>query len=69
MMKAFGILANLKSLRGTALDIFGYTEERRMERALPIEYKQLISKLLTQLSKDNLGTTVALASIPEDIRG
>jgi indolepyruvate ferredoxin oxidoreductase len=51
------------------LDIFGYTEERRMERALPIEYKQLINKLLPQLNADNLSKAVAIASIPEDIRG
>lgn len=69
MMKAFGILASMKSLRGTALDIFGYTEERRMERALPVEYKQTISKLLPQLNADNLAKAVAIASIPEDIRG
>ena len=69
MMKAFGLLAKMKSLRGSALDIFGYTEERKMERALPVEYKQLIDKLLPQLNKDNLAQLVAIASIPEDIRG
>jgi len=69
MMKAFGLLASMKSLRGSALDIFGYTEERRMERALPVEYKQTISKLLPMLNADNLAKAVAVASIPEDIRG
>ncbi|MFZ6751848.1 indolepyruvate ferredoxin oxidoreductase family protein [Undibacterium sp. Dicai25W] len=69
MMKAFGLLASMKSLRGGALDIFGYTEERRMERALPVEYKQTISKLLPMLNADNLAKAVAVASIPEDIRG
>jgi indolepyruvate ferredoxin oxidoreductase len=69
MMKAFGLLAKMKSLRGSALDIFGYTEERKIERALPVEYKQLIAKLLPQLNKDNLAQLVAIASIPEDIRG
>jgi len=69
MMKAFGLLASMKSLRGGALDIFGYTEERRTERALPVEYKQTISKLLPMLNADNLAKAVAVASIPEDIRG
>jgi len=69
MMKAFGLLASFKSLRGGTFDIFGYTEERRMERALPVEYKQTISQLLAQLNADNLATLVAIASIPEDIRG
>ncbi len=40
-----------------------------MERALPVEYKQTISQLLPQLNSDNLSTLVAIASIPEDIRG
>ena len=69
MMKAFGLLASMKSLRGGALDIFGYTEERRMERALPVDYKQTINKLLPLLTADNLAKAVAVASIPEDIRG
>src|SRR5450830_105731 len=69
MMKAFGVLASMKSSRGSALDIFGYTEERRMERALPVEYKQTISKLLPLLTADNVAKAVAVACIPEDIRG
>lgn len=69
MMKAFGLLAKFKSLRGGTFDIFGYTEERKMERALPVEYKQTISKLLPLLNADNLSKAVAIASIPEDIRG
>ena len=69
MMKAFGLLAKMKSLRGTAFDIFGYTEERKMERALPLEYVRTISRLLPLLSEENLGQALAIASIPEDIRG
>jgi indolepyruvate ferredoxin oxidoreductase len=69
MMKAFGVLAKLKSLRGGTFDIFGYTEERKMERALPLEYKQTLNKLLPLLNADNLTKAVAIASIPEDIRG
>ena len=69
MMSAFGVLAKLKSLRGTPLDIFGYSAERKMERALPQEYRATITALLAQLTQDNLGKAVAIASIPEDIRG
>ncbi|MES2535256.1 MAG: indolepyruvate ferredoxin oxidoreductase family protein [Pseudomonadota bacterium] len=69
MMKAFGVLARLKSLRGTAFDLFGYTEERRSERALIAEYRQTIAALLPTLSSDNLTQIVAIASVPEDIRG
>jgi len=69
MMKAFGMLAKLKFLRGSALDIFGYTDERKTERALIGQYRETITALLPKLSGANLPTAVAIASIPEDIRG
>ncbi|MDL2356589.1 MAG: indolepyruvate ferredoxin oxidoreductase family protein, partial [Pseudomonadota bacterium] len=69
MMKAFGMLARFKGLRGGALDVFGYTAERKMERALIGEYRQTVGALLSQLTADNLSQAVAIASIPEDIRG
>lgn len=65
----FPVLAKFRFLRGTALDMFGYTEERKTERALIAEYRDTLAKLLPQLSADNLPALVALASIPEDIRG
>jgi indolepyruvate ferredoxin oxidoreductase len=69
MYKAFGVLAKFKGLRGTAFDPFGYTAERKMERALIGEYRQTVEALLPKLSADNLAQAVAIASIPEDIRG
>ncbi|MET3131849.1 indolepyruvate ferredoxin oxidoreductase [Oxalobacteraceae bacterium GrIS 1.11] len=69
MMKAFGVLAKLKGLRGTRLDIFGYTAERKMERALIAEYRHGVGALLAKLTPENLAQAVAIASIPEDIRG
>jgi indolepyruvate ferredoxin oxidoreductase len=69
MMKAFGVLAKLKGLRGTAFDVFGYTDERKMERALIAEYRRTVEALLPKLSADKLAQAVAIASIPEDIRG
>jgi len=69
MMTAFGVLARLRVLRGTALDVFGRTEERRTERALIGEYEQLIDELLGRLAIDNHALAVELAGIPEDIRG
>ncbi|USX27345.1 indolepyruvate ferredoxin oxidoreductase family protein [Oxalobacteraceae bacterium OTU3CINTB1] len=69
MMKAFGLLAKFKGLRGTALDVFGYTAERKMERALIGEYRQTVASLLPKLTAENLAQAVAIASIPEDIRG
>jgi indolepyruvate ferredoxin oxidoreductase len=69
MMKAFGVLAKLKGLRGTALDPFGHTAERKMERALIAEYRATVEGLLPKLTADNLAQAVAIASVPEDIRG
>ncbi|TFW25020.1 indolepyruvate ferredoxin oxidoreductase family protein [Massilia arenosa] len=69
VMTAFRVLAKLKGLRGTPLDVFGYTEERRMERALIKQYRATVAGLLPWLTAENLGTAVAIASIPEEIRG
>jgi indolepyruvate ferredoxin oxidoreductase len=69
MMGAFGVLAKLKGLRGTPFDVFGYTAERRTERALIGEYRQTVEALLPKLTAENLAQAVAIASIPEDIRG
>jgi indolepyruvate ferredoxin oxidoreductase len=69
MMKAFGVLAKFKGLRGTALDVFGYTQERKTERALIGRYRETVLALLPRLTADNLVRAVAIASIPEDIRG
>ena len=69
MMTAFEVLARLKFLRGSALDVFGYTAERRTERALIGEYEALVDELLTRLGADNHALAVQLASLPDEIRG
>lgn len=69
MLKAFAILAKLKILRGTPLDIFGYTAERRMERQLIAEYRATIDSILAHLSSANIKLAVEIARLPEDIRG
>jgi indolepyruvate ferredoxin oxidoreductase len=69
MWTAFKLLAKFKGLRGGALDIFGYTEERKMERALIVEYRDMVEGLLAGLKADNLATAVELASLPEQVRG
>ena len=66
---AFKLLAKLRGLRGTAFDIFGYTQERRMERRLIDEYEATIAELIDKLSSDNHALAVKIASIPEEIRG
>ena len=69
MLAAFRMLAKLKGLRGTALDIFGHTEERRTERNLIGEYERTVEELLMKLSRDNAKLAAQIASIPEEIRG
>ncbi|HEY0295886.1 MAG TPA: DUF6537 domain-containing protein, partial [Bordetella sp.] len=69
MLKAFRVLAGLRGLRGTALDVFGYTEERRAERGLISQYAEDITAILAKLERGNLDRAVALASLPEQIRG
>ncbi|MBF2756010.1 MAG: indolepyruvate ferredoxin oxidoreductase family protein [Gammaproteobacteria bacterium AqS3] len=62
-------LVRLKFLRGTALDPFGYTLERRTERRLVREYAQDIRKLCTELDGKNLPAAAAIAELPLSIRG
>ena len=69
MMTAFSILAKLKGLRGTPLDIFGGTAERRIERQLIAEYEALVDELLAKLDRDNHAVAQQLAALPEEIRG
>ncbi|MGE8499395.1 MAG: indolepyruvate ferredoxin oxidoreductase family protein [Pseudomonas sp.] len=69
MLKAFAVLARFKGLRGTPLDVFGYSAERRLELELISEYEQHIDYLLDELRPDNYRTAVALAELPEQIRG
>ncbi|HYL17806.1 MAG TPA: indolepyruvate ferredoxin oxidoreductase family protein [Burkholderiales bacterium] len=65
----FKLLAKLRGLRGTALDIFGYTEERRTERRLIEDYERTVAELLGRLTPESHALAVEIASIPEEIRG
>ena len=69
MLTGFKVLTKLKGLRGTAFDVFGKTEERKMERALIGEYTASIDTLLKTLNADNHATAVDVARIPELIKG
>jgi len=66
---AFKLLAKLRGLRGSTFDVFGYTQERRMERRLIVEYEATIEELVGKLNGDNYALAVKIASIPEEIRG
>ena len=65
----FRVLASMKRLRGSVLDPFGRAEVRRVERALPGEYRALIDRLLDGLSASTYERAVAAARLPDVIRG
>ncbi|HEX7969327.1 MAG TPA: DUF6537 domain-containing protein, partial [Stellaceae bacterium] len=69
MLRAFGVLAKLKFLRGTPLDPFGRSEERRTERRLIAEYEATVDELIAGLTPENHALAIELASVPEQIRG
>jgi indolepyruvate ferredoxin oxidoreductase len=66
---AFRWLAKGKGLRGTALDPFGYTAERRAERALIATYRADLALILERLGAADYGILCELARLPQDIRG
>ena len=66
---AFNILYAMRRLRGTRLDVFGYAQVRRVERALPAEYRQVIDEQLARLGPETLVRAVEIASLPDLVRG
>ena len=68
-LRLFRLLARMKGLRGTPLDIFGYSAERRMERALIRQYEKDIKRMLDLVKPETMDAAVALAELPLSIRG
>jgi indolepyruvate ferredoxin oxidoreductase len=66
---ALGVLARLKRLRGTRLDPFRRSAERRLDRELIARYERTVDELLGALDRDNWETAVAAASVAQTIRG
>jgi indolepyruvate ferredoxin oxidoreductase len=69
MLTGFKVLAKFKGLRGTAMDVFGKTEERVTERALIREYMQHIDLVLEKLSDSTHAHALDVARVPETIKG
>jgi indolepyruvate ferredoxin oxidoreductase len=69
MLPVFRTIAKFRFLRGTPLDIFGYSEDRKLERALIEDYKKDIDSALAHLSTVTHDTAVELLSLPDRIRG
>ncbi len=66
--RLYPLLSGLKILRGTPLNIFGYTAERRMERALIRQYETDMAEILKDPAR-NHDAAVELASLPLQIKG
>ncbi len=69
MRTAFRLLAGMKGLRGTRWDVFGYNSERKLERRLIADYEATLDEIAARLRLETLGPALALASLPEQIRG
>jgi indolepyruvate ferredoxin oxidoreductase len=69
MMKSFQLLSKLRFLRGTALDVFGYAQERKQERADISEYTELLGVLMAGLTQENYEIARQLADLPAQLRG
>jgi indolepyruvate ferredoxin oxidoreductase len=69
VMTAFRVLARLKFLRGTWLDPFRSSEERKLERRLVAEYEADVEELVARLAPANHAIAVRIAGLPETIRG
>ncbi|MGH8051615.1 MAG: DUF6537 domain-containing protein, partial [Arenimonas sp.] len=69
VFKAFKLLAKMKSLRGGTFDLFGKTEERKMERQLIIDYRSTLEELINGLNPSNYELALDIAKVPEHIRG
>jgi indolepyruvate ferredoxin oxidoreductase len=69
MLRAFGLLARFKGLRGSWLDPFGRLPDRREERALIQDYRALIEELLAGLASANHAVATECAELPDQVRG
>ena len=69
MMPVFRVLANMRFLRGTPLDIFGYSADRKLERDLITGYEKDVATVLGLLSPVTIDTAVEILSLPDSIRG
>lgn len=66
---AYRWLAKAKGLRGTALDVFGYTQERREERLAVGEFVDLMRVVVANLTPEKLALALELARLPQTVRG
>ncbi len=69
MGRGFAVLARLRGLRGTPLDVFGYGAHRRMERRLIADYVALVDRVLGRLEAGNVAAAEAVLRAHDQVRG
>jgi indolepyruvate ferredoxin oxidoreductase len=69
MLRVFRWLAKFRFLRGTVLDVFARSADRRLERELIGAYEKDVAAVLSSLSPANVETAIELLSLPDRIRG
>lgn len=62
-------LAALKILRGTPFDVFGYTQERKMERAWITKFEQLLTRLENEYVPENHQIWREIIELPQSVKG
>jgi indolepyruvate ferredoxin oxidoreductase len=66
---AFRLLRSMRRIRGTAIDVFGWAHVRTVEREMIPEYVEAIDAVLAHLRDDNVSEAVAIAQLPDRVRG
>ncbi|MDG1995339.1 MAG: indolepyruvate ferredoxin oxidoreductase family protein [Emcibacteraceae bacterium] len=69
MMTALKVIAKFKFLRGTVFDVFGYSAERKMERALITDYEKMVDKVLDKLNETNYQLCLEILEMPMSYKG
>ena len=69
MLAGFKLLAAMKGLRGTPLDVFGLSRDRRLERQLLGEYEALVERVLAGLKPGKADAAAQLLELHNEIRG
>ena len=69
MVKAMRTLAKFRHLRGSMLDPFARSHDRKLDRELIADYERIVDEILVNLDLANHEAAIELASIPDQIRG
>ncbi|MGO1748707.1 MAG: indolepyruvate ferredoxin oxidoreductase family protein [Marinobacter sp.] len=69
MFRAFKLLAKFRVLRGTAIDPFSYSADRKMDRAQLQDYQRLVERIVSELDTSNYDTFLQLAELASEVRG